>query len=96
MTETLTVHPQILNYYNYNVMCNYVFEELESVIQNGYMYEEKRVLYCASATQKKRRGGACIILLVLNGLNVALLFLYTKMKLKIKEGKIYDVTYRKK
>ena len=52
MTETLTVYPQILNYYNYNVMCNYVFEEPEQVIQNGYTYEENGVLYCASGTQK--------------------------------------------
>jgi len=33
-------------------MCNYVFEEPEQVIQNGYVYEENGVLYCASATQK--------------------------------------------
>jgi len=33
-------------------MCNYVFEEPEQVIQNGYMYEENGVLYCASGTQK--------------------------------------------
>jgi len=52
MTETLSVYPQILHYYNYNVMCNYVFEEPEQVIQNGYMYEENGVLYCASGTQK--------------------------------------------
>ena len=52
MTETLGVYPQILNYYNYNVMCNYAFEEPEQVIQNGYTYEENGVLYCASGTQK--------------------------------------------
>ena len=52
MTETLTVHPQILNYYNYNVICNYCFEEPEPVIQNAYTYEENGVYYCASATQK--------------------------------------------
>jgi len=33
-------------------MCNYAFEEPEQVIQNGYMYEENGVLYCASGTQK--------------------------------------------
>ena len=52
MTETLTVHPQILNYYNYNVICNYCFEEPEPVIQNTYTYEENGVYYCASATEK--------------------------------------------
>ena len=43
---------QILNYYNYNVICNYCFEEPEPVIQNTYTYEENGVYYCASATQK--------------------------------------------
>ena len=52
MTETLIVHPQILNYYNYNVICNYRFEEPEPVIQNTYTYEENGVYYCASATEK--------------------------------------------
>ena len=52
MPETLTVHPQILDYYNYYVMCNYVVEAHKPVIQNAYTYEENGVLYCASATQK--------------------------------------------
>ena len=51
-TETLTVHPQNFDYYNYNVICNYCFEEPEPVIQNAYTYEENGVCYCASATQK--------------------------------------------
>jgi len=52
MTETLTVQPQNLDYYNYFVMCNYVFNEQKPVIENAYTYEENGVLYCASATQK--------------------------------------------
>jgi len=52
MTETLTVYPQTLDYYNYYVMCNYVVEVPIPVIQNGYTYEENGVYYCTSATQK--------------------------------------------
>jgi len=52
MTQTLVVQPQHLDYYNYFVMCNYVFNAPEPVIESGYTYEENGVLYCASATQK--------------------------------------------
>ena len=52
MTQTLAVQPQHLDYYNYFVMCNYVFNAPEPVIENAYTYEENGVLYCASATQK--------------------------------------------
>ena len=52
MTQTLAVQPQHLDYYNYFVMCNYVFNAPEPVIENTYAYEENGVLYCASATQK--------------------------------------------
>jgi len=52
MTQTLAVQPQNLDYYNYFVICNYVFNAPEPVIENGYTYEENGVLYCASATQK--------------------------------------------
>jgi len=52
MTQTLAVQPQNLDYYNYFVMCNYVFNEQKPVIENAYTYEENGVLYCASATQK--------------------------------------------
>jgi len=52
MTQTLAVQPQNLDYYNYFVMCNYVFNAPEPVIENSYTYEENGVLYCASATQK--------------------------------------------
>jgi len=52
MTQTLAVHPQTFDYYNYYVMCNYVIEEPKPVIQEGYTYEENSVLYCTSATEK--------------------------------------------
>jgi hypothetical protein len=52
MTGTLAVQPQNLDYYNYFVMCNYVFDDPDPVIQNAYTYEENGVLYCASATEK--------------------------------------------
>ena len=52
MTQTLAVQPQHLDYYNYFVMCNYVFNAPEPVIENSYTYEENGVLYCASATQE--------------------------------------------
>jgi len=52
MTETLAVQHQNLDYYNYFVMCNYVFNEQKPVIENVYTYEENGVLCCASATQK--------------------------------------------
>lgn len=52
MTGTATVLSQNFDYYNYYVMCNFVFDEPEAVIQNGYTYEENGVLYCTSATQK--------------------------------------------
>ena len=52
MTETLTVYPQIFDYYNCYVTGNFVFEEQKPLIQCGYTYEENSVYYCTSATQK--------------------------------------------
>jgi len=52
MTETLTVYPQTFDYYNYYVMCNFVFEEQKPLIQCGYTYEENSVYYCTNATEK--------------------------------------------
>jgi hypothetical protein len=52
MTQEPTVQPQTFDYYNYYVMCNYVFDESKPVIENSYAYEENGVLYCASTTEK--------------------------------------------
>jgi len=52
MRETLAVQPQNLDYYNYFVMCNYVFYGQKPLIENSCTYEENGVLYCASATEK--------------------------------------------
>jgi hypothetical protein len=52
MPDTLTLNALNLDYYNYAVIGNFVFEVQKPVISGSYEYEENGVYYCASATEK--------------------------------------------
>ena len=52
MPETVPIIALNLDYYDYCVTGNFVFEEQKPLIQCGYTYKENSVLYCTSATEK--------------------------------------------
>jgi hypothetical protein len=52
MPETVVYNAQNFDYYNYNVIVNFVFATQKPVINLSYEYEEKVVFYCATATQE--------------------------------------------